>query len=57
LKLFDSFDYMQDRAIRFPGARAAVLGTKRTARKSPTLAALYAVSGDWMELWMKQWSF
>lgn len=57
LKLFETFDYMQDRAVRFPDARAAVLATKETAQQSPTLAALHAVDVRWMEMWMRQWNF
>ena len=56
-KLLDFFENLQDKAIRFPDAKAAVLETKATAEKSPTLARVGPVSREWVELWMRQWDF
>ena len=56
-KLLDFFDNMQDKAIRYPNARSAVLETKETVKKSTTLAELRSVEDDWMEIWMRQWQF
>jgi thioester reductase-like protein len=55
LKLMDTFDHIQDRAIRFPDARSAILDTKKTATMSSTLASLEAVNEKWMNLWLRQW--
>lgn len=56
-KLMDTFDHIQDRAIRFPKARAAILDTKNTIKASVSLADLHAIDEEWMELWMRQWAF
>lgn len=55
LKLWDFFDNLRDRAIRFPRARAAMLETKYTRKLSPTLDGLGALNAEWMDLWLRQW--
>lgn len=51
------FENLQDKAIRFPNANAAILDTERTARGGKTLTRLSKVAPEQMELWMKQWEF
>ena len=57
VKLLPFFERLQDKALRFPRARAATLDMQQTARHSESLMRLEPVSPMWMELWMKQWAF
>lgn len=56
-KLYDMFENLQDRAIRFPKALAPPFATDRMAEISPSIANLSAVSDEWMELFMRQWGW
>lgn len=56
-KLFDFYDGLRDKAVRFPKARSVTLETKQTVQCSSTLATLNKVSFGWMDLWMQQWAF
>ncbi|KAI9662329.1 MAG: putative secondary metabolism biosynthetic enzyme [Bathelium mastoideum] len=56
-KLFDFFDDLRDKTVRFPKSRSVTLETKQTVRCSPTLAGLNKVDLNWMDLWMQQWKF
>ena len=55
VKLLPFFLELQDRAVRFPHARAATLDVRNTARCSSVLACTRAVGAEWMTLWMNQW--
>ncbi|KAH8664416.1 male sterility protein-domain-containing protein [Xylariales sp. PMI_506] len=55
LKLWDFFDNLRDKAIRFPKARAANLEVKYTRKQSPTLDNLGPMRAEWMDLWLRQW--
>lgn len=57
LKLWDFFDNLRDKTVRFPKVRAATLDTSQTAKRSATMANLHAVSPEWMALWLSQWKF
>ena len=56
-KLFDFYDNLRDKAVRFPKSRSVTLETKQTVRFSQTLATLEQVKFEWMDLWMQQWEF
>lgn len=55
IKLLPFFKTLQEKAIHLPKARAVVLETKGTVKRSKTLAELRGVSEEWMRLWMRQW--
>lgn len=55
IKLLPFFKTLQDKAIHLPKARAVVLETRGTMRRSGVLAGLGGVSMEWMRLWMEQW--
>ena len=57
LKLWDNFEYIRDRAKRFPGSTVVTLDTSRSVKHSQTLATLQSVNPAWVELWMKQWGY
>ncbi len=57
VRLWDYFDNLRDKTVRYPKVRAATLDATQTVRRSPTLADLEAVSSDWMQLWLSQWAF
>ena len=57
IKLWDYFDNLRDKTVRFPKVRAATLDTSQTVRRSATMAGLDAVSPEWMALWLSQWAF
>ena len=57
VKLWDNFEYIRDRLVRFPRSLVVTLDTKETKTKSSTLAALKRVEPAWMELFMEQWGF
>lgn len=54
-KLLAWFEYLQDRAVRFPRAKPPSYDTTNAVKASPTLATIPAVTLDWMELWCRQW--
>ncbi len=56
-KLITFFKELQDKVVRFPDARSAVLETRETCKVSEALRDCEAVGEDWMELWMKQWGY
>ncbi|KAL9055107.1 MAG: hypothetical protein Q9162_003777 [Coniocarpon cinnabarinum] len=56
-KLYDWFDNLRDKSIRFPDARSPVYETKGTVAASLSLRDLQAVASDWMDIWMLQWGF
>ena len=51
IKLLEWFEQMKR------GGEEAELETVETAKRSETLNRLTAVGPEWMEIWLKQWSF
>ncbi|KAL9113522.1 MAG: hypothetical protein Q9227_002259 [Pyrenula ochraceoflavens] len=56
-KLMSLFNDLKERTISFPKAKAPTLETRRTLKRSITLAELDMVSSQWMDTWMRQWGF
>ena len=56
-KLITFFKELQDKAVRFPDARSAMLETKETCLISESLRGCEPVGEEWMGLWMRQWGY
>ena len=54
-KLLTFFKELQDKAIRFPDARAAMLETRETCKASASLRDCEGVSEESMQMWLEQW--
>ena len=54
-KLLTFFKDLQDKAIRFPDAKTALLETRESCRVSESLRHCQGVREEWMEMWLEQW--
>ncbi len=55
-KLLTFFKELQDKAIRFPDAKAAMLETRETCKVSESLRDCQGVNEESMQMWLEQWA-